>query len=420
MAMRGALLAAAVLLRGCRGQQTTVLTVGGLFPTSQGDATNEDFNDDRRQAEAALAAINAVNADASVLPGVQLAFLAQDIAALRTLNSNSENFFQRQMAEEVAGDIAAVFRQADAVGVVGAGWSSDVKVLAPALGSLPLVSHSASASVLSNATLYPNFARTIPSDGAQSVALADAVRFFGWSRIGVISCDDLYCRGLANGVREELSGSEFTVSFEHEVGQFLSEGEAEGAISNVVAKMEQQCEGNEDETGVVLLITHQVETLMGLANANTNLRVAWLGSESVGNLPTFGYPEATSSGMMALRIGGVDESHAHWVSLTGVMPQASDDMYCLNVYDAVWSLAYALDATMSAAAPGERWWNNTAAIMSSIRQVTFEGASGDVRFDANEDRVGTYDIVQCECRSSAVLGGVSLTEAVVQMSTASG
>ena len=143
MAMRGALLAAAVLLRGCRGQQTTVLTVGGLFPTSQGDATNEDFNDDRRQAEAALAAINAVNADASVLPGVQLAFLAQDIAALRTLNSNSENFFQRQMAEEVAGDIAAVFRQADAVGVVGAGWSSDVKVLAPALGSLPLVSHSA-------------------------------------------------------------------------------------------------------------------------------------------------------------------------------------------------------------------------------------------------------------------------------------
>ena len=153
MAMRGALLAAAVLLRGCRGQQTTVLTVGGLFPTSQGDATNEDFNDDRRQAEAALAAINAVNADASVLPGVQLAFLAQDIAALRTLNSNSENFFQRQMAEEVAGDIAAVFRQADAVGVVGAGWSSDVKVLAPALGSLPLVSHSASASVLSNATL---------------------------------------------------------------------------------------------------------------------------------------------------------------------------------------------------------------------------------------------------------------------------
>ena len=81
-------------------------------------------------------------------------------------------------------------------------------------------------------------------------------------------------------MREELSGSEFTVSFEHEVGQFLSEGEAEGAISNVVAKMEQQCEGNEDETGVVLLITHQVETLMGLANANTNLRVAWLGSES--------------------------------------------------------------------------------------------------------------------------------------------
>ena len=34
------------------------------------------------------------------------------------------------------------------------------------------------------------------------MTLADAVRFFGWSRIGVISCDDLYCRGLANGVRD--------------------------------------------------------------------------------------------------------------------------------------------------------------------------------------------------------------------------
>ena len=58
--------------------------------------------------------------------------------------------------------------------------------------------------------------------------------------------------------------------------------------------------------------------------------------------------------------------------------------------------------------------------MSSIRQATFEGASGDVRFDANEDRVGTYDIVQCKCRSSAVLGGVSLTEAAVQILMVSG
>ena len=52
-------------------------------------------------------------------------------------------------------------------------------------------------------------------------------------------------------------------------------------------------------------------------------------------------------------------------------------------------MAYALGATIR----GGDDASNSTAILAAIRQVEFDGASGEVMFDANLDRRSSYDIV---------------------------
>ena len=98
-----------------------------------------------------------------------------------------------------------------------------------------------------------------------------------------------------------------------------------------------------------------------------------------------------ASGALALRPGGVDTTYAkHELLVSDLGERASTNYFALTAYDAVWSLAHAIEATQDA---GDSIHNSTA-LLHHMRGVEFEGASGDVRFDAELDRIGGYDLVQ--------------------------
>lgn len=65
-------------------------------------------------------------------------------------------------------------------------------ILHPSLFLYPQISHSATCECLSNRKENPSFFRTIASDLYQSRALAQLVKYFGWSWVGAVNSDSDY------------------------------------------------------------------------------------------------------------------------------------------------------------------------------------------------------------------------------------
>ncbi|RXN33007.1 extracellular calcium-sensing receptor-like protein [Labeo rohita] len=84
--------------------------------------------------------------------------------------------------------------------IVGESNSSPTIALASIAGpfSLPVISHFATCACLSNRKRYASFFRTIPSDYYQSRALAQLVKYFGWTWVGTVrSRSDYGNNGIA-------------------------------------------------------------------------------------------------------------------------------------------------------------------------------------------------------------------------------
>eukprot|EP01051_Picozoa_sp_SAG22_P017072 SAG22_NODE_2550_length_2454_cov_2.338004_3_plen_554_part_01 len=366
------------------------VTIGLLFPSII-------FGEQREQLQlrAAQLAIAHVNADDSVLSDIRLVVHTEDLSMIRILNGNPATTTEQKIAE--AQSISLGLASSNPVAAVGAGWSSDVVSVAPNL-HVPLLSPSATNAKLSNSTNYPLFGRLCLSDSRQAQALADVVRFFGWTRVGMVHCDDMYCRGLADGTRGELASLGIEVGWIHEVDRQMLPGDVVASTAHIEDKVN-DCTGvRPDETAVIILITHEAELLLG-GVAEAGLDVTWLGTESIGS--TAPGSNTMSSDILAVRASGVDNEHDKYQALVAALPEAGTDLFSILSYDAVYTLAYAMDAVR---ADGGNVYNATS-VMAAVSTVAFDGASGDVRFDAQHDRVGNFDIVEFTAGQIESVGG---------------
>lgn len=179
--------------------------LAGLFPVTRRTAgvCGQVRETGVKQVEGMVFAIRTVNADSSVLPGVNLTFDIRDTCPESHIAlENSINYIQSPdtvCTSNVSEKIAVS-------GVVGPGFSVTSVTTANffRLFQIPQISHSATASTLSDSTVYDYFFRTIPSDVLQARAMADLIERFNWTYIFALYSDDTYGREGIKSLMQKL------------------------------------------------------------------------------------------------------------------------------------------------------------------------------------------------------------------------
>ena len=357
----------------------TNMTLGLLFAID-GLEADRSIDEHVRRAAAELA-IAHINADESILSDVLLLPAVVDTSLIRTVDTLEHKI---STAEAVNWRLD----QVDAVAVVGATWSSDIVALSPIL-DVPLLSPSASAAMLSNTSAFPMFGRLCLPDSRQAQALADTVQFFEWNRVGMVYCDDVYCKGLAADTRAALDLLGIRINWEHTLDK--KNNDLDATTTYIKARLNDcasVASSSAGEKTAIILILHDPEPLLGEMDKAGLPDVTWLAAEAIGSADPG--PHTAAANILALRPGGVDPAFARHQAFAAAMPDAATNMFALFAYDAVFTLAHAIDDLVAAG----RSVHNATDLMASLVAVSFEGASGDVRFDEKVDRVGSFDLVR--------------------------
>uniref|UniRef100_A0A671U7V6 G-protein coupled receptors family 3 profile domain-containing protein n=1 Tax=Sparus aurata TaxID=8175 RepID=A0A671U7V6_SPAAU len=130
-------------------------------------------------AQAMLFAVEEINNSTDLLPGISMGYKIHDACAsiargvtvaLALANGNEEVF---------APSMGGCTRSAQVQAIMGETFSSPSMAISTVIGPFYI-------------PLYPSFLRTIPSDYYQSRALAQLVKYFGWTWVGAIRTDDDY------------------------------------------------------------------------------------------------------------------------------------------------------------------------------------------------------------------------------------
>ncbi|XP_071960232.1 metabotropic glutamate receptor 7-like [Antedon mediterranea] len=179
------------------------ITLGGLFPVSnrgEGDIDCGSINNvGLQRLEGMLFALDLINADPSLLPGVSLGARLYDTckretyALEQTIEMISYDLQQDSSAYVCPNGSAAVRVEDQAgqsvTGVVGAASSSISQPVASILRlfQIPQISYASTSPELSDKMRFDYFLRVVPPDTFQSQAMFDIVKFMGWTYVSTVA-----------------------------------------------------------------------------------------------------------------------------------------------------------------------------------------------------------------------------------------
>ncbi|XP_065834791.1 metabotropic glutamate receptor 7-like [Oscarella lobularis] len=192
----------------CGSKRTGDIVIGGLFPirNNKNECCGEKLRDWAfEDAEAMRFAIDRINDNETLLPGVVLGYEIRDTCSL-------VQSAQRQTLEFIYNDYES---ENALLGVVGATYSYNSISVNNLLSlfSVPMISYASTSPKLSDTKEHPYFFRTIPSDAFQARAIAALFKQFNWTYAHGIYSLDAYGVAGFEILEEELERLNIEMGF---------------------------------------------------------------------------------------------------------------------------------------------------------------------------------------------------------------
>lgn len=178
------------------------IILGGLFPVHEKGEKSpcgaKVYHRGVQRLEAMMYAVDIINDDPNILPNITLGVNILDTCSRDTYALNQSLQFVRSSLNNM--DTSAFECLDNSVprpktnntgpvfGVIGGSYSSVSLQVANLLRlfHIPQISPASTAKALSDKTRFDYFARTVPPDTFQSIALVDIVKSFNWSYVSTV------------------------------------------------------------------------------------------------------------------------------------------------------------------------------------------------------------------------------------------
>ncbi|XP_023664733.2 metabotropic glutamate receptor 3-like isoform X1 [Paramormyrops kingsleyae] len=228
------------------------LVLGGLFPVHEKGAGTEEcgrINEDRgiQRLEAMLFAIDEINRDPALLPGVTLGVHILDTCSRDTYALEQALEFVRASLTKVDdteficpdGSYALQDNVPLAIaGVIGGSYSSVSIQVANLLRlfQIPQISYASTSAKLSDKSRYDYFARTVPPDFYQAKAMAEILRFFNWTYVSTVASEGDYGETGIEAFEQEARLRNICIATSEKVGRSNVKKSYEAVIRQLMQK----------------------------------------------------------------------------------------------------------------------------------------------------------------------------------------
>ncbi|XP_072540676.1 metabotropic glutamate receptor 2 [Salminus brasiliensis] len=266
------------------------LVIGGLFPVHQKGEGVEDcgrINAQRgiQRLEAMLLALDKINQDDKILPGITLGAHILDTCSKDTYALEQSLEFVRASLTKVDDNEYTCPDGSYAVhddiplaisGVIGGSYS-DVSIQVAnllRLFQIPQISYASTSAKLSDKSRYDYFARTVPPDFYQAKAMAEILRYFNWTYVSTVASEGDYGETGIDAFQQEARALQICIATSAKVSRSMDRYSYEGVIRSLLQK---------SNAKVVILFTRSEDARELLVAANRmNVSFIWVASDGWG------------------------------------------------------------------------------------------------------------------------------------------
>ena len=379
------------------------ITIAGMFPLSGA------LQAGGVEREAAFRmAINLINKDPSILPSVRPPLTPPPPPPPHPPHTPTHSPLPLQTkligvsydTQTSAGGGISITLEASSlsrvIGIVGAASSTVSRAVqqVASVFQIPQISYSSTASLLSDKTLFPFFARVVSPDSVQGAAAASLIYDIGWRDVVTVRSDNDYGLSSVLAFRDKAFALGLAISAE------LSFAEGATTFDSLFSDVRR--------TGSRVIFLNcfpsdaiqimEQAALEGMLNGD----YVWVGTDGwlLDSVLNSGLPNSKLIGVFGLRAA---------VPLDADLPRFFQTWSTLNAslfagagdFDANFYAPYSFDATYALAITAHNIIQNLGIdpsldgdlFMAEMGNISFPGVTGDVSFDQNYDRVASYELV---------------------------